>query len=408
MASNKKKKRRRARGLANPLVRVALGAALVLLVVLLSVGMTNLMAPPSDETIARLTAASNKTDEEPVVPTATPEPTEVPEPTLTPTPAVYAPFGAQYGFGGEELIPETPIPQNTPIPQQTPAPTEEPAPESTSLATLRKGASGKAVTRMQEALIALGFLHGEADGNFGAKTQEAVIMFQVANSLSADGVAGQRTLSVLYSGSALSYADMPEMDYVVLVNRERPLDKTYMPTDLVNIADIVPSNLLKIKYSGTKANRTAVEALRDMLSAAAADGLSDFQVSSAYRGYADQQKLVDQKAAEFRKNNPTWSTSKCLSATYVTVAPAGTSEHQTGLSFDITVPGVSFTGTAQQKWLHKHCAEYGFVVRFTEAKEKLTGFVAESWHFRYVGKEVAAILTKNNWCLEEYYSNMGL
>lgn len=95
-------------------------------------------------------------------------------------------------------------------------------------------------------------------------------------------------------------------------------------------------------------------------------------------------------------------------ATYNTVAPAGTSEHQTGLAFDITVPNVSFTGTAQQKWLHEHCAKYGFVVRFTADKQKLTGFVAESWHFRYVGVEAAQTMTQNNWCLEEYIEKMGL
>ena len=91
---------------------------------------------------------------------------------------------------------------------------------------------------------------------------------------------------------------------------------------------------------------------------------------------------------------------------YNTVAPAGTSEHQTGLAFDVTVPGVSFTGTEQQKWLHQHCHEYGFVVRFTKEKQELTGFIAESWHIRYVGLEAAQNMTKNNWCLEEYVQNV--
>ena len=146
----------------------------------------------------------------------------------------------------------------------------------------------------------------------------------------------------------------------------------------------------------------------DALSAAIADGLSNFQISSAYRTYSEQQKLVDNSVAKYQKNNPDWSRDRCLSATYNTVAPAGTSEHQTGLAFDITVPNVSFTGTAQQKWLHEHCAKYGFVVRFTADKQKLTGFVAESWHFRYVGVEAAQTMTQNNWCLEEYVEKMGL
>jgi len=118
--------------------------------------------------------------------------------------------------------------------------------------------------------------------------------------------------------------------------------------------------------------------------------------------------LVDQSVANYRKNNPDWSRERCLSATYQTVAPAGTSEHMTGLAFDITVPGVSFTGTQQQKWLHEHCYEYGFVVRFTEDKQPITGFLAESWHFRYVGVQAAQVMVYNDWCLEEYIEKMGV
>ena len=159
---------------------------------------------------------------------------------------------------------------------------------------------------------------------------------------------------------------------------------------------------------GMFANRTAAEALGRMLQDAVDQGIGDWQVSSAYRTYRDQQALVDQSVAKYKKNNPDWSRARCLSATHQTVAPAGTSEHMTGLAFDITVPGVSFSGTEQQKWLHEHCYEYGFIVRFPKDKEKITGFLAESWHFRYVGVEAAQVMTFNNWCLEEYVEKMGL
>jgi D-alanyl-D-alanine carboxypeptidase len=145
-----------------------------------------------------------------------------------------------------------------------------------------------------------------------------------------------------------------------------------------------------------------------MLEDAVENGIGDWQVSSAYRTNSEQQALVDQSVNNYKKNNPNWSKARCLSATYQTVAPAGTSEHQTGLAFDITVPGVSFTGTQQQKWLHEHCYEYDFIVRFTEDKQSKTGFLAESWHFRYVGIEAAQVITFNNWCLEEYVEIMGL
>ena len=386
--------------LQNPLIRVLLAALAVLLIVVLCVAATSLM-PQVDPAAFEPTAEPG---------TPTPEPMPTPEPTITPTPAVFAPFGAQYGYGGENLIPETPTPEPTPIPTPSPvpAPTAEPTATPVSYTTLKKGANGPSVVRMQEALIALGYLSGAADGDFGTGTQNAVVQFQAVNGLSADGIAGNQTLTLLYSGGALSASEAPEMDYLILVNRENKLDKSFVPTDLVQIADVIPESVLKVKYKGTMANRTAVEALGRMLEDAIEDGVTNWQVSSAYRKYSDQQALVDQSVAKYRKNNPSWSTERCLSATYQTVAPAGTSEHMTGLAFDITVPGVSFSGTAQQKWLHEHCYEYGFIVRFTEEKQDKTGFLAESWHFRYVGVEAAQVMTYNNWCLEEYVEKMGV
>lgn len=391
------------------MLRVLLSALAVALTVAVCVALTTLMPKPDPEA---LSAAQG--DSVPAEPTA--EPTPSPEPTITPTPPLYAPFGAQYGFGGAALIPETP----TPAPTDIPAPTSEPpaapdaqtaptaTPASESYATLKKGSKGAQVTRLQQALIELGYLTGAADGDFGQNTQDAVTLFQAVNGLTADGIAGTQTQRTLFGGSALSADKAPEMDYLVLVNREHKLGKNYVPTGLVKIADVIPASVLKVKYAGTKANRTAAEALRRMLEDAIAEGISNFQVSSAYRGYSEQQSLVDQSVSKYQKNNPSWSRDRCLSATYQTVAPAGTSEHMTGLAFDITVPGVSFSGTAQQKWLHEHCYEYGFIVRFTKEKEKLTGFLAESWHFRYVGTQAAQIMAYNNWCLEEYVEKMGL
>ena len=382
-----------------PFGRLIAACGILLAVVLVSALMTTFLQKPNLDALADNTA------------TATPEidPTPTPEPTVTPTPAVYAPFGAQYGYGGANLIPETPTPDPasiTPVP--TAAPTDTPAPTTTPMRTLKKNFTGEDVKQLQQALIDLGYLNDAADGTFGTNTQEAVIRFQAVNGLSADGLAGAKTQELLYSGSALSADQAPKPDFLVLVNRQHKLGKNDAPTDLVTIESVLSSDIVKVKYSGTKADRTATEALGQMLSAAIADGISNFQISSAYRTYSEQQKLVDNSVAKYQKNNPDWSRDRCLSATYNTVAPAGTSEHQTGLAFDITVPGVSFTGTEQQQWLHQHCAEYGFVVRFTAEKQKLTGFVAESWHFRYVGKEAAAVMTENNWCLEEYVEKMGL
>ena len=384
---------------SQPFGRLIAACGILLAVVLVSALMTTFLQKPNLDVLADNAA------------TAAPEvdPTPTPEPTITPTPAVYAPFGAQYGYGGANLIPETPTPDPVSVtPTPTAAPTDTPKLTKAPTRTLKKNFTGEDVKQLQQALIDLGYLNDAADGTFGTNTEEAVIRFQAVNGLSADGLAGVKTQELLYSGNALSADQAPKPDFLVLVNRQHKLGKNDAPTDLVTIESVLSSDIVKVKYSGTKADRTATEALGRMLSAAIADGLSNFQISSAYRTYSEQQKLVDNSVAKYQKNNPDWSRNRCLSATYNTVAPAGTSEHQTGLAFDITVPNVSFTGTAQQKWLHKHCAEYGFVVRFTADKQKLTGFVAESWHFRYVGVEAAQTMTQNNWCLEEYVEKMGL
>ena len=384
---------------SQPFGRLIAACGILLAVVLVSALMTTFLQKPNLDALADNAA------------TAAPEvdPTPTPEPTITPTPAVYAPFGAQYGYGGANLSPETPTPDPVSVtPTPTAAPTDTPKPTKAPTRTLKKNFTGEDVKQLQQALIDLGYLNDAADGTFGTNTEEAVIRFQAVNGLSADGLAGVKTQELLYSGNALSADQAPKPDFLMLVNRQHKLGKNDAPTDLVTIESVLSSDIVKVKYSGTKADRTATEALGRMLSAAIADGLSNFQISSAYRTYSEQQKLVDNSVAKYQKNNPDWSRDRCLSATYNTVAPAGTSEHQTGLAFDITVPNVSFTGTAQQKWLHEHCAEYGFVVRFTADKQKLTGFVAESWHFRYVGVEAAQTMTQNNWCLEEYVEKMGL
>ena len=68
--------------------------------------------------------------------------------------------------------------------------------------TLYNGCRGEGVRAMQQALINLGYLHGNADGIFGIQTEEAVRAFQRSNGLTADGLAGTRTLSMLGSAPA--------------------------------------------------------------------------------------------------------------------------------------------------------------------------------------------------------------
>jgi D-alanyl-D-alanine carboxypeptidase len=62
----------------------------------------------------------------------------------------------------------------------------------------------------------------------------------------------------------------------------------------------------------------------------------------------------------------------------------------------------SFGETEEAQWLAEHCAEYGFIIRFPEGKEDITGYSYEPWHIRYVGVEAAQAITSSGLCLEEY------
>ena len=94
----------------------------------------------------------------------------------------------------------TPVPTATPVPTPTPIPTPTPTPVPTPTPILlHVNSHGEEVQRMQERLIQLGYMTGKADGFFGPKTEKAVLAFQAANGLKADGYAGELTLDKLYN-----------------------------------------------------------------------------------------------------------------------------------------------------------------------------------------------------------------
>jgi D-alanyl-D-alanine carboxypeptidase len=90
-------------------------------------------------------------------------------------------------------------------------------------------------------------------------------------------------------------------------------------------------------------------------------------------------------------------------------ARPGTSEHQTGISFDATSLSetchleICFETTPEGKWIAEHAHEYGFIIRYLKDKESVTGYQYEPWHLRYVGKELAAELKRTGLTMEEFF-----
>ncbi len=312
----------------------------------------------------------------------------------------------------------------------TPDPNATPAPQ-----VLKNGSTGEAVTKVQTRLQELGYYTGELDGQFGSGTNTAVSLFQAQHGLKIDGAVGPETSAALFDANAQPYLPptpspspttaaeaipQPVVQSVaqrkpylrpdglpLLVNREHPLPDDYQSWDLVKLSDYCDPDLVKIKYDDTWAEREAADALMVMLQAAHEEGITVWQVSAAYRTVAYQQQLFDNQVNEYIHDRG-MSREKAVSATRKTVADPGTSEHHIGTAFDITVPGVSFAGTEQAKWLAEHCWDYGFILRYTKEKESITGFLAEAWHFRYVGATDAKIMRDENLCLEEYLDKYGL
>ena len=136
----------------------------------------------------------------------------------------------------------------------------------------------------------------------------------------------------------------------------------------------------------------AREAFLEMAQAAAQEGLRLYGVS-AYRSYEHQtwsyQRYVNRDGAE-------------AADTYS--ARPGHSEHQTGLALDVNTASLSdhFEETAEYAWLQENAGRFGFILRFPQGKEELTGYQFEPWHYRYVGEETARVCWEKGWTLEEY------
>ncbi len=294
-------------------------------------------------------------------------------------------------------------------PESTPEPTPTFTPGPTAL-YLASGSSGDSVRAMQEKLRELGFLEGEADGQFGRATRSAVILFQKQHSLDADGIVGEKTWRMLFSeqAHAVVVTPTPEPMHGVaesvpfLVNKEHPVGSDYEPDHLVYIADVIPPEVAVLANSKAQGVSEAVYALKTMLEAAIADGVGHWKIREAYRTYADQQRIFNNYVSRYMEDGR--SRASAISATRLTVADPGTSEHHTGLAFDLNATNTddAFVDTAQYVWLVKHAWEYGFIIRYTDEKEDVTGFLGEEWHYRYVGAEHARRMHDTGMCLEEY------
>lgn len=166
------------------------------------------------------------------------------------------------------------------------------------------------------------------------------------------------------------------------------------------LGDYIPDNLVKVDSDYYMQGEVMLQAeaykyLKEMFDAAREEKMY-FYISTAYRSFDFQTALYNSYLAyDSQEMVDTYS------------SRPGFSDHQTGLACDIGKVGYkfsSFTDTPECKWLHENAYKYGFILRYPEGKENITKYDYESWHFRYVGKDVSTFIHDNNITLEEYYA----
>lgn len=201
-----------------------------------------------------------------------------------------------------------------------------------------------------------------------------------------------------------SYMEPENRDeYLILINTKHPLDETYIPTDLIDVADTRDDG-----RAMQQLRENASKSLEAMLIEARANGITDVTATSAYRSYKTQVYLFDQRIAMYSNLSDEEAYAKAATI----VAIPGTSEHQSGLCVDIHNnpygADISFENTESGAWLAENSYKFGFILRFPKDKTEITGISFEPWHFRYVGRYHASKMYELGYCLEEYFDYLGL
>lgn len=179
---------------------------------------------------------------------------------------------------------------------------------------------------------------------------------------------------------------------LTLISLTYRLDKSYTPM----LAPVIDA-------SSVTADQRVSEAYRQMYADAQAQGI----VLTPQMGYCSiqrQQTNYDNKLNSFLLQG--MSPEEAKSETEKRIAPGGCSETNAGLSVDIVSISAGFASTPEYNWLTENAHKYGFVLRYPDGKQSVTGMTFQPWHWRFVGTEAAAEMKAGNLCLEEYLTTL--
>ena len=251
------------------------------------------------------------------------------------------------------------------------------------------------------ALAMLGFYSALG---IGAKkdSQKAIELLQKGNDCRHPG--NYRFMALVFGYGILTEKDpQAAMDYVSAAMQEGDLFAFLAMRDLLNNG-LLPQDEYEPPELTTLPNGVQIDAriyppLQEMYDAMFAAGYAPF-TREGFRTFADQQEIMETRIARHIAEGYSQEAAKIQAEKYVAIP--GKSEHQTGLAVDINASdGNSWP---LYGWLSQHAYEYGFILRYPQGAEGITGYQYEPWHYRYVGKAAAAEITAKNITLEEYLS----
>jgi len=183
------------------------------------------------------------------------------------------------------------------------------------------------------------------------------------------------------------YKEINKFSYDMLINKYNGLSSDFVPQNLVTIDSLYAVD------SKQKGNEEMVRAFMQMSDECDKEIGYKLLVRSGYRDYKNQEETYNLYLKTYGKK---------YAESYV--AHAGFSEHQTGLAVDIKAESNNtFAGTKESRWLLENAYKYGFILRYEKNTEDITGYNYESWHYRYVGLEIATYIHENEMTYDEYY-----
>ena len=180
--------------------------------------------------------------------------------------------------------------------------------------------------------------------------------------------------------------------YLILVNKTHGLDRDYKPDDLSDIKYYAADRGAEGRFM----RAAAADAFNSLAEEADGQGM-EIVVTTAYRSYGFQATLY---------NNYVANDGQAAADRYS--AKPGYSEHQTGLAADVSSASVNyrltrdFADTEEGRWLSGNAHLFGFIIRYPDGKEDITGYLYEPWHLRYVGTKAAEYIHSHEITLEEY------